>query len=142
MILSKIIDGFGAKFSAKVSRFGQFVTGPLDFSEFHNVSLITNNIPLSLINPIMGKHFIITDIIIYGSRDVGVNDATVSLYESDELDGITARRVILPAEIPKNDRLILTGLNIITSQGSWITAVTDDNTVFVTVGGYFAAPLK
>lgn len=139
MILAKLVDGFGNKYKAKVSMFGQLVTGPLDFSKFYNAILTVNNTPLSAVSPEMGKQFVITDIIIYGNKGVGNTDATVSLYESGELDGTTIKNIILTTEIPKNGRLSLSGLNLITNQGCWITAVTDDNTVYVTVGGYYAS---
>ena len=137
-LISKISDGSGTKTLARVTTRGQLVVGPADFSEASTVTLGTDNVPVNLFGPISGKNFIITDILIYANRLVGVNDATVTIYESSVGPASTTQtKVLLSTEMVKQSSRDLIGLNLEVAEGRWVNAVTDDDDVFVTVMGYY-----
>lgn len=137
MLNSKIIDSRGTKSGAKVTKRGQLVTSPLGFSKFYPTQLITNDAAVTSIPPKSDSQFIITDMILYANKNVGTTDASVCVFESDGANSDNQVTVIFEVEIPKQTNITLTGLNIIVSEGVWVNAVTDDNIVFVNIGGYY-----
>ena len=71
------------------------------------------------------------------NKGVGATDATVSIFESDGPISSTIVGGIFTQEMVKQTTIALSGLNIILSEGVWINLITDDNTVFVNLGGYY-----
>lgn len=137
-IETKLIDGRGSRHKAKVSQRGQLVTGTLDFSEAFNITLGTANTPVNITTPIAGKNFIITDILLYGNRNIGVNDATVVIYENEDGPvGTVQDKIILQTEVLKQSARDITGLNLEVSSSVWVNAITDDDDVFITMMGYY-----
>ena len=134
---SKIIDSKKGKYGAQVTRRNQLVVAPLDFSQFYNVKAELVNTAYNLITPKTRKCFVITDVILYANKNVGVSDATVVLYESDGPSSLTETNVIINQEMPKYNTLPLTGLNVNTAEGAWINIKTDDDDIFANIAGYY-----
>ena len=132
------IKDAGSGSEVKVSSRGQLITAPLDFSTFFQVTLGDVNTAVNIIPPIAGKRFVITAMVFYPSRNVGVNDATVEIYEASADDTITVDTSIFLQEIARQTSSPpLTNLNIIVSEGKWVNAKTDDDDVFVNMAGYY-----
>jgi len=133
----KIKDGKGSGSQACVTSRGQLVVAPLSFSTAYAVSATVVNTAYNFIEPVSGKQFVITDILLYANKGVGVADATVVLYAADSATTLTETKIILSIEMLKNSSRDITGLNLIMVEGRWLNIKTDDNTIFATVMGYY-----
>lgn len=124
------------KNKAKVTKYGQLVTAPVDYSTPVARTLADIDTAYNFIEPMAGKSIVITDIIITANRQVGANDATVVLYEAGGVGELNATKDILNLEMIKQSQLVLTGLNLLVPSGLFINAKTNDNTVFITIMFY------
>ena len=137
MIDVKLQDSKGTKNGVRVSDAGQLVTAPLAYSTPIARTLGTANTAVNVIAPNTGCRIVITDVVIYGNRQIGANDATFVLYEASSIDTTTVDKTIMQFEVLKQSSIVMTGLNIITNTGVFINAKTDDDDVFLFVGAYF-----
>lgn len=136
MIKANIVD-LGSDVSAKVTSRGELVVGHLSFSSAYNANATVINTGYNLVPPQDGNCFIITDIMIFADRNVGVNDATISIYTAQSPTSATAETTILTTQIKASTSRDLTGLNLLVTHGVWVNAKTDDNNVYFTVFGYY-----
>lgn len=134
---AKIVDGSGSHSEAKVTKRGQLITAPLDFSTFYNAEVDVINTGFTIVTPRGGKQFVITSLIVYANKLVGTGDATVEIYEADSLDSTVVSASIFKQEMLKQTNLPLGQLNVIVSEGKWVNVKTDDNTIFVNMAGYY-----
>jgi hypothetical protein len=132
-----ITDGTDNGFETKVTPRNQLVVAPLEYSEFYTVTVCAINVGKNVIPPITNQQFVITDIVLYADKAVGNCDATVVIFEAESDITATVTRSIIDVDMPKKTSLPLTGLNIITSEGRWINAKTNDNNIKVNIGGYY-----
>jgi hypothetical protein len=132
---SVIIDPL-TKNKAMVTEFGQLVVAPIAYSAPVTAEMDTADTPYLLISPVANKGIVITTIILTANRNVGINDATVTLYTSDVADGVIPANPEVKLEMIKSSTLPLSGLNLFVPEGRFIIAQTDDATVFVTLGFY------
>lgn len=134
-----IEDGSGTSTTAKVSSRGQLVTGALDFSSAFTVTADVADTAFSLVPPITGKKFVITDLLIDAGKSVSASTAgTVEIYEATKVDETTIDKLILSIEMLKNTNRVITGINlIVASEGRWINLKTTDATVAATLLGYY-----
>jgi hypothetical protein len=130
-----IVDAL-TKHKATVTEFGQLVVAPVDYSAPVTAEMNTPNVPYLLISPVEGKGVVVTTIILTANRNVGVNDATVTLYTSDVADGAIPANPEVKLEMIKSSNLPLSGLNLFIPKGRFIIAQTNDATIFVTLGFY------
>lgn len=138
MIKVNLKDGRGTNNLAKVSEYGQLVTSPLEYSEPYTASLDSTGTAFTIAAPKVGQRFIITDIILDAGKDVSASTAgTIVLYEGDSVDDTTGSKTILTVEMLKNTDRTITGLNMIVSEGVWLSMKTSDATVSATVLGYY-----
>jgi len=133
-----ITDGLCGR-TAKVTEYGQVVTAPLDFSDSIPHDLLIINTAYNFFGPRPNKIFIITAMVFSGEKtSVGVNGATVDVYEADSATSTTVEVSKLRVVVPQITPVIMTGLNLKVSTGKWLNAKTDDNNVLVTIMGYYA----
>lgn len=123
--------------STLITSRGQLVTGALDYSTAYTVEANVINTAFNFVGPIIGKRFVLTDVLLYANKGVGAADATVELYETTSATSTTVERAILTMEMLKQTSRDMTGLNLICTAGRWINIKTDDNTVFATIMGYY-----
>ena len=136
-LLVKIGDGRGKCTEAIVTDRGQLVTSPLDFSSAYTKEVNATATAFNFIGPIAGKRFIITDILLYADKNVGVNDASVQIYEANSVTSTVESKTILDIEMVKQTSRDITGLNLILTEGVYLNIKTDDATIFSTVMGYY-----
>jgi hypothetical protein len=136
-IRSEIYDSTGESYGVKVTSRNQLVVAPLGFSTFYSGTAGVNNTAVNLIEPKDRKNFIITEIILYANKNVGASDASVELYEAAGPDVLATTNTIILQEMQKNSNLILTGLNIIVTEGFWVNLKTDDDDIFANIAGYY-----
>ncbi len=136
MFKTTLYDGRGTN-SVQITTRGQLVTAPLSFSSVFAAEANVINTAFNLTSPQAGKRFVLTDVMLFANKGVGVNDATIELYEATAVDTITVDRSILLFEMLKQSSRDLTGLNLICSEGRWINIKTNDTTIFANIMGYF-----
>lgn len=137
-ISTAIIDGRGTSNRARVTPYGQVVTGPVAYNRISTQTLDVNNQVYNFVAPLLGHNIVIDGILLYANKGVGTNDASVVLYESAEGPASAVHTtVILETEMVKKTSRDLIGLNYLCSQGVWINATTDDDDVFVTLLYYY-----
>lgn len=136
---AEITDGSGAKFRAKVTRFNQLVTAPLEYSEAFEASANSIDIGFEIVPGLTCAFFVITDIFLSADRDVSpTTPAVVQLYEADPTDLNTVISPIITENLIRNQGVNANGLNIITKGGAnSIVLRTDDNVINATVAGYY-----
>lgn len=122
---------------AKVTKFGQLVTTPLDYSIAVERDLDVPGVAFNFVEPEAGKSIVITSILV--SADKGVSNtepADVSIYQSDEIDSLIVLDKIIRPQLVRSTNLPLSGLNTIIPPGRWVNGVTDDATITVTLFFY------
>jgi hypothetical protein len=103
----------------------------------------TADTPVSFFAPQQGKRFIITDILLYANKNVGVGDATVTIYESSDGPATaTQDKILMQTEMLKQTHRDMIGLNLATQEGHWLNGVTNDDDVFVTIMGYYSPSVR
>ena len=137
MIESKIIGG-AKGVGAIVTRRGQLVVGPVAYSKFYFQNAAVVNTAYNLVKPFPSKKFVITDIILSADRSVSAtNGAVIDIYEATSTTSTVVVKQIYEDEITKLGRAVITGLNIIVTEGYWVNVKTDDNSVRCNLGGYY-----
>jgi len=122
----------------KVSSIGELIVRSFDYSTPVFKSLNADNQAFNFFKPKAGFKFVLTDVIADANRDIGVNGATVDIYEADADDSTTVDTQILQFDMPKNTTKVLTSLNFITTdEGKFINAKSDDSNVLLTLSGFF-----
>jgi len=134
----QIKDGRGSGNLAIVTKRGQLVTAPAGFSTFFTASAAVDDTAVNIVAPKSGKNFIITAIIINANKQV-TSEMVVTIFEAPAVTSNTQDKVVFTTEILKQSSLVLTGLNIMVSEGKWLNGTTDDNTALFNVAGYFVA---
>ena len=120
--------------SARVTEFGQLVTSPIDYSVSSQIVAAVDDLPYNLVAPEQGRSIIITSILLTANKNVGVNDATVTLYSSSTADATTGNDIL------QIGQLTLTGLNLRIDKGLFLNVKTNDETVYATVF-YYRVPI-
>jgi hypothetical protein len=121
---------------ATVTKFGQMVTSPIDYSTPKTVEMTVINTPYVLIEPVEEKAPVVTTFIMTANKAVGTNDATISVYAADTFNAPLPTEPEIKLELAKNSQLALSGLNLLLPEGKFILAQTNDNTIFLTIGFY------
>ena len=124
---------------AKVTEFGQLVTSPIDYSVSSQIVANVDDLPYNLVGPEHGRSIIVTSIILTANKDVGVNDATVTVYSSSTETSTTGEDVF-QIELARNGQLVLSGLNLKVESGLFLNVKTNDTTVYATVL-YYRVPV-
>lgn len=138
MIKTLIKSGYGDNYEAKVTSRGQLVVAPLEYSEAYNATAGTDNTAAVLVSPKVGQRFVITGMILKANQSVSNTvDATVDIYEATSDTSTTIAKSIFQTQMVRGDRLVLTALNIITTENVWISIKTTDDDVYCTIFGYY-----
>lgn len=137
-VKTTIKDGKGKGNEAVVTDRGQLVTAPLDFSNAYTQEVNATATAFNFVGPVNGKQFVITDILLYADKNVGVNDAAVQLYEATSATSTAETKTILDIEMLKQSSRDITGINLIVTEGRYVNIKTDDATIFATIMGYYA----
>ena len=126
-------------YAARVTKFGQLVTAPLQYSTPVAKSLNAINTPFNFIEPQPGQSIIITDILV--SADKNVSNTTpcdVNVFESDGIDSSNVIQTLIRPQLLRGDYQNVTGLNLIVPPGFWVNATTDDDVILLTIMYYYA----
>jgi len=136
MIKTRIIDGHGDRYQAKVSHIGQVITGPYDYNLIKYINLDVAAQGYTFFPNRAGEQFVLTGLVIVTNKNV-VTDCIVDIYESAAINSATIGTSLFQLEMLKNSTLVLLPLNILCSEGVYINGKTDDDDVYVTMMGYY-----
>ncbi len=136
---TKIRDAaLGTDKGAGVTSRGQLVVAPLSFNEPYYQSLSVPATAYNFIAPISGKRFVIDGVIFSSDKGVSsTNGAVIKIFEADAFNSSVSTKDIFTLDIGRLDKGSIPSLNVITSEGIWINATTDDATTNVTILGYY-----
>lgn len=137
MIKVNILDGSGEKHTTKVTHNNELLVVK-QFSQAEKITLTVDNTPVNLIKPKAGSRLIITGLIVNTDRNVGVNGASVEVYEANSESSSTVDKAILTFDLAKNQTVATSSILIETTEGVFINAKADDSNVNVTLLSYFA----
>jgi len=123
--------------TARVTKFGQLVVAPIQYSTPVTIDLDTVNTAFSFAEPQAGMSIVITDI--FASADNGVSNTTpaeVEIYTADSPESITTIDSILQPRLTRASNIPMTGLNLLIDEGVWVNAKTNDNDILLTIMFY------
>ena len=133
-----IIDGFGTRHKARVTKNGQLITAPFGYDDTSFRELAEINTAYNFYGPIPGKQFILTGIIAKADKQVSSTvDADFVVYEAAADDTVTASKILFQTAMVEGDFLQVVNLNIQTTEGVFINAKTTDDDFHVTITGYY-----
>lgn len=134
MAVPSVIKDKDSGNAAKVSRFGQLVVAPLDYSAPVTDSLTPINTAVNFIAPEQGRSIVITDIIASADRNVSnTTPSNVEIYTADSPTSTTVIDAVVSPQLLRGANLSLTGLNMLVGQGVWVNAKTDDDITLLTI---------
>ena len=123
--------------SAKVTKFGQLIVAPIDYSDAsaHDMDVIST--AFNFITPSQDKSIVITDIIASANNNVSnTAPADIVIFEASSAVSITPLDIIVRPQLTRSNNFILTGLNLLTPPGRWVNATTTDNDILLTIMFY------
>jgi len=134
-----IADGQGSGKAAKVSSLGELVTVPYDYDDVVSKTLGTADTAVNFFVGKSGQNLIITGIFMFANKNVGVNDATVSIYEASASGtaAASASKTLINTEMLKQSARAFSGLNLKVTEGKFVNGETNDDDVFVSIMGHF-----
>ncbi len=133
-----IVDGCGTLRRATVSETGALSVGPIRYDETSNNTMAVDNQVYNFYSPSSFEQFVITGILAFASKDVNnASDTIIEVYEADSSSSATVDKALLTFGMGSLTNLTLTPLNLLVTEGTYINARTDDNTVNMTIMGYF-----
>jgi len=131
-----IKDG-SSRVTAKVTKFGQLVVAPLQYSEPVLGNLNAIDTAFNFIEPQQNHSIVITDITVSADNSVSnVTPAEVEIYEATEPDTTAITKGIISPRVVRADNFALTGLNLIVPEGLFVNAKTNDDNILVTIMFY------
>ena len=90
------------------------------------------------IPPISGKRIVITTMIFGTDKDVSATiGSAIEIYESSTGSGETVATSIFQVDLIKQTTLSLVGVNVITSEGTWVMGKASDDDVKVSIYYYY-----
>ena len=129
-------------FAAKVTRFGQLIVAPLDYSKPVEHDLDAINTAFNFVTPSQDQNIVITDIVVSADKDVSANTpAIISIFEADAVDSIVPNALIIKPQLLRSENFAISGLNLLISEGKWINATTTDTTIILTIM-FYRVPVK
>ena len=122
--------------AVEVSSNGVLAVGPLEYSTgtFQDMDLVDT--AYNFHTPTPGKRLVVTGLVVATNRNVGVNGATIILYEAESATSLTVDKTLLQLDMTKNEILPILGLNSILSEGVFLNGKTDDDDGLVTITSY------
>jgi hypothetical protein len=109
-----------------------------DYSTSYFQTFATAATAYNFVPPIQNQFFVITAIILQANKNVNATTGqVVDIYEATSATSTTIDKKLVEVEMIKNDRIILTGLNIKMNEGKFLNGKTEDDDVLATVAGYY-----
>jgi len=107
------------------------------FSSAEKITLVSDNVAVTIVKPRAGERMIITGLIVNTNRDVGVNGAAIEIYEATAENSTSVSKAILSFDLAKSQTVVTSPVLIETSAGVFVNAKSNDSEVNVTLLCYF-----
>lgn len=130
--------------SAKIVNGGAVAVLPPEYNLIFSVKMDVAGQVYNLVPPKPNNYFIGNLLIMTANKNVGVNDATISIYAASAADEALGAGNIefLSTEMVQKTQIVIPGMNVRTlDAGAYINCVTDDNDVYVTLFGYYTSEI-
>jgi len=98
--------------------------------------LDSTGVAFNHVEPKSGKKFIITGLVINADKSV-TSSAVTNLIEADSTTDATGTKSLLTIDVPKNETIVITGIQMETNTGVYLNSKTDDATVNYMILGFF-----
>ena len=134
----KIVDP-RSDISGRVTKNGEVVTAALAYSTPYYVSVDAIDTPFEIIRGEAGRKFVLTDMLVSSDKVFAssVDSETVIIYEASPSDLSVNLKTFTRVDLLRNDRLPITGLNLVTTTSSSLVAIAADTNVDITLAGYY-----
>ena len=134
----KIVDPRSG-ISGRVTKNGEVVIAALAYSTPYYVSVDAIATPFEIIRGEAGRQFVLTDMLISSDKVFAssVDSETVIIYEASPSDLSVNLKTFTRVDLLRNDRLPITGLNLVTTTSSSLVAIAADTNVDITLAGYY-----
>lgn len=127
---------------AKVTKSGELVVGPTSYDDTIHKKLDTDNTAFNFFLPKIDKQFVIKGIIAQADKDVSnVATADIIIYEASSAGTTTVDKILLNINLTRFGNFPGLPLNLLVEEGKFVNAKTDDNSVFMTIMGYYISKL-
>ena len=137
MPVPSVIQDNDSGLTARVTKFGQLVVAPLQYSTPVDDNLNVIDTAFNFVQPQQDHSIVITDILVNADNSVSnVTPAEVEIYEATTADTTTIDTGIISPRVVRAANLSLTGLNLLVPEGKFVNAKTNDNNVLVTIMFY------
>lgn len=137
MAIDAILTDLGNGNRVGISTNGELYVAPLNPNISVHHTMDTVDTAYNFAVPQTGFKMRLQNILIYGDKAIGTNDASIVIYAATSANATTGT-VILELELPKYASRDIIGLNLELSEGVHLNAKTNDNNVFLTMMGYYA----
>jgi len=135
-----VLRGGTSNEAASVTPYGELRVSAYDYSTSYFQTFATAATAYSFVPPIQDKFFVITAVILQANKNVNATTGqVVDIYEATNSTATTIDKSLLEFEMTKNDRIVLTGLNIKMSEGKFLNGKTEDDDILATISGYYVS---
>ena len=132
-----VISDSNTRVKAKVTKFGQLVVAPIQYSTPITQDMDVITTAFNFIVPEQGSSIVITDIFVAADNAVSnTAPAEVELYTADGPDSLTVIDSILQPRLTRSKNVPITSLNLLIGEGVWVNGKTNDNNILLTVMFY------
>lgn len=139
----QIIDGCGTNRGVKVSATGELAVGPVEYDQSTFHAMAVDDQAYNFFAPLPGHEFIITGMRIKANTGVNpTSDATIIVYEASGPAATATDKILHEEAMVKSDSATIIGIRLRVAQGKWLNGKTDDNTVFMTIFGFYIEAKK
>ena len=136
-IVTRIVSGDCVRY-VNISRQGGLKTVPLEFDQAKFQSLSVDDQAFNFFGPTAHKQFVVRGAVVFGNRDIADNsDTIIVIYEADSATSTTVDKVLIQFGLGRLTALSIVPLNLLVSEGVFVNAKTTDNTVNMTIMGFF-----
>ena len=137
---STITDGQSDR-TVDISPNGELIVAPIHPNQSVHWKMDVINTAYTFASITSGKRMILQNVLLYGNKNVGATDSTVTIYTADSATSLTPIQTILEFEVPKYGTRDLMNLNLDLGSEVFLNAKTDDNDIFITMMGYYVDDL-
>ena len=140
MAISSYIEDKSNKNTVRITDDGQLVVAPISYSFPYYISVATPATAFEVVGGKTGKRFVITGLLIASDKTFAssTTSETVTIYEATPNDLDTLLETIFKVDLLRNDRLVATGLNLVTNKAKSLVASTPTSAaVDITLAGYY-----
>ena len=123
---------------AAMTAVGQVITAPWRYDEtvFNELDLVDT--AYNFYKPKIGHQFVVTGIYAVADKQVsGSASGSVVIYETTNTTSTTVSKVLMQTAMIQDQIQLFAPLNILVSEGKFVSAKTTDDDIHMTITGYF-----